>query len=59
MAAAPYEQTWLDRGSDRIGVQLYPEPERPVPAPARVVIWPAMGVPARFYRPFASALRSA
>ncbi|MPZ28035.1 MAG: alpha/beta fold hydrolase [Micromonosporaceae bacterium] len=60
MPSTPYEQTWVDRGTDRIGVQRYaePEPDRPV-AGVRVVIWPAMGVPARFYRPFATALREA
>lgn len=58
MASAPYQQTWVDRGTDRVGLQQYPEPEHPAPA-ARVLIWPAMGVPARFYRPFATALREA
>lgn len=50
----PYEQHWLDRGKDRIGLHRYPEPARP-DAPV-IVLWPAMGVPARFYRPFATAL---
>jgi predicted alpha/beta hydrolase len=51
----PYQQTWVDRGGDRIGLQRYRDPGRPG-APT-LVIWPAMGVPARFYRPFATTLR--
>nr|MDT0662169.1 alpha/beta fold hydrolase [Micromonospora sp. DSM 115978] len=45
----------------RIGVQIYPEPEREspdCPAPV-VVVWPAMGVRAGYYRPLAAALRTA
>jgi predicted alpha/beta hydrolase len=57
MAAAPYEQRWVERGTDRIGLQWYEEPAR-ADAPL-VLVWPAMGVPARFYRPFATALREA
>lgn len=53
-----FRQEFVDRGSDRIGIQIYPEPDGPAPAPV-VVIWPAMGVPARYYRPFATALRAA
>ncbi|MFC4016508.1 alpha/beta fold hydrolase [Micromonospora sp. GCM10011542] len=37
---------------------MYPEPAGPPGAPV-VVIWPAMGVKARYYRPFAAALRAA
>lgn len=48
----PYQQHWLDRGTDRIGLQWYDRTGGPI-----VVVWPAMGVPARYYRPFASALR--
>jgi predicted alpha/beta hydrolase len=51
-------QEFVDRGSDRIGIQIHPEPEGVDGAPI-MVIWPAMGVPARYYRPFASQLRAA
>jgi predicted alpha/beta hydrolase len=57
MAAAPYEQRWVERGTDRIGLQWYEQPAR-ADAPL-VLVWPAMGVPARFYRPFATTLREA
>jgi predicted alpha/beta hydrolase len=57
MASAPYAQRWLERGDDRIGLQWYDQPANPA-API-VLCWPAMGVPAGFYRPFASALRAA
>lgn len=57
MASAPYAQRWLDRGGNRIGLQWYDDPGDPA-APV-VLCWPAMGVPAGFYRPFASALRDA
>ncbi|HEX2357141.1 MAG TPA: alpha/beta fold hydrolase [Micromonosporaceae bacterium] len=56
-AGAEYVQHHVDRGTDRLGVQLYPEPDGDAPAPA-VVLWPAMGVPARYYRPFAGQLRA-
>lgn len=52
---AEYSQEFLDRGRDRLGVHVYPEPagaEAPL-----VIIWPAMGTPARYYRPLAAALR--
>jgi predicted alpha/beta hydrolase len=52
-----YVQEYVDRGSDRIGLHIYPVPEDPG-APAAVV-WPAMGVPARYYRPFAGELTAA
>jgi predicted alpha/beta hydrolase len=55
--AASYEQRWLDRDHDRIGLQWYEPP--PDPAAPVLLVWPAMGVPARFYRPFATALREA
>jgi predicted alpha/beta hydrolase len=51
-------QEHVDRGGDRIGIQVYPEPDGVDGAPV-VVIWPAMGVPAGYYRPFATALRAA
>jgi predicted alpha/beta hydrolase len=52
----PYQQEWLDHDAQRLGRQVYPEPDGAAPA---VVIFPAMGVPARFYRPFASELTGA
>ncbi|MEV1328632.1 alpha/beta fold hydrolase [Micromonospora costi] len=51
-----YAQEYVDVDGDRLGVQVYPEPDRPG-API-VVIWPAMGVRARYYRPLAAALRA-
>jgi predicted alpha/beta hydrolase len=52
-----YQQEFVDRGAECIGLQTYPEPgSRGAPA---VVVWPAMGVPASFYRPFAVELRNA
>lgn len=56
MPTDPYLQEFVDRGTDRIGIQVYPEPEGVADAPM-VVVWPAMGVRARYYRPFAVALR--
>jgi predicted alpha/beta hydrolase len=56
--AEDYDQEYVDRGTDRIGLQVYPEPDGVTDAPV-VVIWPAMGVRARYYRPFATALREA
>ncbi len=49
-----YDQEFVDRGEDRVGVQVYPPPADP--GAAMVVIWPAMGVPARYYRRFATEL---
>jgi predicted alpha/beta hydrolase len=43
----------VERGADRIAVHRYPIPADPV---AAVVVWPAMGVPAGYYRPFAQEL---
>jgi predicted alpha/beta hydrolase len=59
--ADPYLQEYVDlpvprnaRGVPyRLGLQVYPDPG---PAAPFVVIWPAMGTPARFYRPFAQRL---
>jgi predicted alpha/beta hydrolase len=52
---ADYVQEFVDRGSDRLGLHVYPDtPGAPV-----VLIWPAMGVPARYYRPFARQLTEA
>ncbi|WBB71795.1 alpha/beta fold hydrolase [Micromonospora sp. WMMD1128] len=53
-----YAQEYVDVDGARIGVQVYPEPAGRSGAPV-VVIWPAMGVRARYYRPFAAALREA
>ncbi|MFG2068839.1 alpha/beta fold hydrolase [Micromonospora tulbaghiae] len=53
-----YTQEYVDVDGARIGVQVYPEPSGPPGAPV-VLIWPAMGVRARYYRPFAAALRDA
>lgn len=55
-----YQQSYLDHDGQRLGLHSYPEPETPEGAPDApvVVIWPAMGVPARYYRPFATELRA-
>ncbi|TDB71455.1 alpha/beta fold hydrolase [Micromonospora sp. KC723] len=53
-----YTQEFVDVDRARIGVQVYPEPAGVPDAPV-AVIWPAMGVRARYYRPFAAALRQA
>lgn len=58
MPTEEYLQEHLDRGADRIGLQIYPEPEGVEDAPV-VVVWPAMGVRARYYRPLAASLRQA
>jgi predicted alpha/beta hydrolase len=48
---------YLQRGDDRLALYVYPEP--PGATGPFVVIWPAMGVPARYYRPFVAQLRAA
>ncbi|MEW2431045.1 alpha/beta fold hydrolase [Micromonospora sp. NPDC047644] len=53
-----YAQEFVDVDGGRLGVQVYPEPPGVTGAPV-VVIWPAMGVRARYYRPFAAELRAA
>ncbi|MEH0986003.1 alpha/beta hydrolase family protein [Micromonospora sp. CPCC 205556] len=53
-----YSQEFVDVDGARIGIQVHPEPDGPPGAPV-VVLWPAMGVRARYYRPFAAALRAA
>jgi predicted alpha/beta hydrolase len=55
---AECSQEYVDRGTDRLGLCVYPEPDDAHDAPV-VVLWPAMGVPARYYRPFAGRLRAA
>ncbi|MFI1197118.1 alpha/beta fold hydrolase [Micromonospora sp. NPDC020750] len=57
-ATGEYTQEFVDVEGARLGVQVYPEPDGAADAPV-VVIWPAMGVRARYYRPFAAALRAA
>lgn len=49
-------RTWVDRDTDRLRLHWYQDPD---PAAPMVVIWPAMGVPAGYYRPFATALGEA
>jgi len=51
-----YAQEHVDRGTDRLGVQVYPYPDS---ADTMAVLWPAMGTPARYYRPFAAQLAGA
>ncbi|MEU8219058.1 alpha/beta fold hydrolase [Micromonospora taraxaci] len=53
-----YAQEFVDVDGGRLGVQVYPEPTGTTDAPV-VLIWPAMGVRARYYRPFAADLRAA
>lgn len=50
-----YTQEYLDVAGERLGLHSYPAPDG---APV-VVIFPAMGVPARYYRHFAAELASA
>ncbi|MET7403091.1 alpha/beta fold hydrolase [Dactylosporangium sp. NPDC005572] len=46
----------LDRGTDRLALHTFaPAPDD---APTLAVLWPAMGVPARYYRSFAASLAS-
>lgn len=52
-----YLQEYVDRGTDQLGLQVYPIPDDP--GAAAVVVWPAMGVPAKYYRPFARELAAA
>lgn len=47
---------WVERGTDRLRLHWYEDPD---PSAPMVLIWPAMGVPARYYRPFATALTAA
>src|SRR5439155_737788 len=49
-----YAIEYLDRGTDRLAVHVYPDGGGPV-----ALVLPAMGVPARYYRPFAGHLRDA
>jgi predicted alpha/beta hydrolase len=52
-----YEQAFVNVGTDQLGLHHYPAPDSGDLAPL-VTIWPAMGVPARYYRPFARALHA-
>ncbi|MGN9813671.1 alpha/beta hydrolase family protein [Micromonospora sp. BQ11] len=58
MATVEYRQEFVEVDGARIGLQVYPEPDGVTDAPL-VLIVPAMGVRARYYRPFAAALRDA
>ncbi|GAA2612728.1 alpha/beta fold hydrolase [Dactylosporangium fulvum] len=49
-------QEYLDRGTDQLALFHYPFPDS---APTMAVLWPAMGVPARYYRRFAAQLTAA
>ncbi|BCJ57509.1 alpha/beta hydrolase family protein [Micromonospora endophytica] len=53
-----YVQEFVQVDGARLGLQVYPEPPGRPDAPV-VLIAPAMGVRARYYRPFAAALRDA
>lgn len=44
---------YVERGTDRLALHVYPDPGGPV-----VTVWPAMGVPARYYRRFAADLHA-
>ncbi|MFF3855026.1 alpha/beta fold hydrolase [Micromonospora sp. NPDC002575] len=57
-APGEYTQEYVDVDGARLGIQIYPEPDGAPNAPV-VVVWPAMGVRARYYRPFAARLRAA
>jgi predicted alpha/beta hydrolase len=45
---------FLDRGADRLALHTHPVDD----AATLAVLWPAMGVPARYYRHFAAALNA-
>ncbi len=54
--APAYKQEFVDRGIERLGLHVYPEPavgDSPV-----VLVFPAMGTPARYYAPLAETLRA-
>ncbi|PZG23410.1 alpha/beta hydrolase [Micromonospora craterilacus] len=53
-----YVQEFVQVDGARLGIQVYPEPAGLTGAPVVLVV-PAMGVRARYYRPFAAALRAA
>jgi predicted alpha/beta hydrolase len=53
---SPFAQEHVDRGTDRLGLHVYAPPSRTAPL---VILFPAMGTPARYYRTFAEDLRAA
>ncbi len=55
-SAPTYRQEWVTVDDQRLGVQVYPDPSPEAPV---ALMWPAMGVPAGYYRPFATALHAA
>ncbi|MEW2375022.1 alpha/beta fold hydrolase [Micromonospora sp. NPDC047812] len=57
-ATGEYRQEFVEVDGARLGLQVYPDPDGVADAPL-VLITPAMGVRARYYRPFAAALRAA
>ncbi|MGW4502726.1 alpha/beta hydrolase family protein [Micromonospora sp. NPDC004336] len=57
-ATGEYRQEFVEVDGARLGLQVHPEPDGVDDAPL-VLITPAMGVRARYYRPFAAALRAA
>ena len=52
-----YAIEYVDRGTDRLALHVYPEPDDPT-GPV-VLLFTAMGIPAQYYRPFAAHLRAA
>jgi predicted alpha/beta hydrolase len=55
--SADIVQEYVEHDGERLGVQIHPAPDDP--DTPMVVVWPAMGVPARYYAPFAGQLRAA
>ncbi|GIG90143.1 alpha/beta hydrolase family protein [Plantactinospora endophytica] len=53
-----FTQSFVERDGDRIALRSYPDPVGVPEAPV-VLVWPAMGVRASYYAPFAAALRAA
>lgn len=54
-----HQQEWIERGDHRVGLHRYPAPDGAGEHTPLVVLLPAMGTPAGYYRPFAGALREA
>ncbi len=48
-----FTQEYLDRAGQRLGIHTYPDPAPDAPV---IVFWPAMGVPAGYYRRWAADL---
>ena len=57
MAELTVDLQFVDRGTDRLALAVPVEP--PQDGAPLVVLWPAMGAPARYYRPFAAELHAA